>query len=138
SKKKYLEIGETNCKIELIGMPKFDEYVRYVNTSSKVRTIGIAYNILDDLEIINDLIDKLDINFPHIKIILRSHPSDKRILSNSKIIISDSRLENSFEFLKQVDLLIASNSSIHLEAVLMNVFSISFSLGCTEMGDYYG
>ncbi|WP_146129825.1 hypothetical protein [Flagellimonas meridianipacifica] len=138
AKNKYLAIGKTNTKISLIGMPKLDKYVQWMNTKSKIESIGIAYNAMDNINLVKELINQLTGTFPDLKFVIRPHPSDKRTLKIQKVHLSNSRVENSFEFLNRIDALIASDSSIHLEAVLLNVFSMSYNFNDNRFLDYYG
>ena len=50
----------------------------------------------------------------------------KNIKKTSNFFISDPRTENAFEFISQLDVLISGNSSIHLEAFLLNLLSIYY------------
>src|SRR5690606_16980309 len=138
AKQKYLEIGKTRTKIELIGMPKFDEFAQFVNINTKVRAVGIAYNSMDDLLIVESIFRQLKNNFPDLEFKVRPHPSDKRRSPFNRNDISNPREESSFDFLKKIDALIAADSSIHLEAVLLNVYSLSYSFNKEETKDYYG
>ncbi|PWL39846.1 hypothetical protein DKG77_03180 [Flagellimonas aquimarina] len=138
SKKKYLKIQKTDTKIYLVGMPKFDQYVELANKENRLESIGIAYNAMDDIELLKKMICHLTKSFPDLKFIIRPHPSDQREVKGLKVNFSSSRKENSFEFLTRIDALIASDSSIHLEAVLLNIFSMSYSFSNNNFIDYYG
>lgn len=138
SKQKYLENGETNSKIELIGMPKFDDYVSEVNSNTKVKSLGIAYNAIDNLNIVEKTAKEMRLCYPELKIIIRPHPSDSRKLDLKDICKSNPKKENSFEFLSRIDALISADSSIHLEAVLLNVYSLSYNFTSGPAMDYYG
>lgn len=139
SKNKYLAIQETDTRIYLIGMPKLDDYVALTNQKDKVNSIGIAYNAMDNITLLKKTVVHLTKSFPDLHFIIRPHPSDKREVQGLNVSISNSQKENSFEFLSRIDALIASDSSIHLEAVLFNVFSMSFNFNeSNSFIDYYG
>lgn len=138
SKDKYLAREKTNSEIFLVGMPKFDKYVEFVNTNKVVNKIGIAYNTMDNIEVILALVNNLKNSFPTIDFIVRAHPSDKRILKVSGVKTSIPQKESAFSFLKQIDALIAAESSIHLEAAMLNVYSMCFSFSKANFLDYYG
>ncbi len=54
-------------------------------------------------------------------------------------MVSNPKTENAFEFLKNQDLIIASDSSIHLEDALLNITGIYFQFGDSDFTfDYYG
>lgn len=126
----YSKCGEIDGAIKLIGIPRMDNYLGDKNQSSKVTKIGICSNLLDSTETIQKIIDQLKSSFPTLTISYRPHPSDKRKLdlNGSNILISNSNQETAMEFLKSQDLIIAGNTSIHYEAVMLNVISIYFKL----------
>jgi len=129
--------------VHLVGMPKFDSYYQDINTNKSIKNIGLSLNILDSEESIENLlreISKADFKY---QLTIRPHPRDKRHVFFERMVeqydckISDSRLENSFEFLKKIDLNIACESSIHLEATLMNVYPVYYKFS-NEVKDNYG
>jgi hypothetical protein len=128
----YDNIGNSQTNIFLIGMPKFDRYLQEVNTNTKVFSIGVCTNWVEPVDRAEQLCQLLREKLPQHKIILRPHPSDSRIsewfdiTTRFDINYSDSRIEDSFEFLQKVDVILAGNSSIHLEAALLNVFPIFY------------
>lgn len=138
---KYKECGSINSKVFLVGMPKFDYYSNDINQNIKLTSIGVAYNPIDDIALVHDFLLKLRHLNPDIIIIARPHPSDLRILPITKDIdikISDSKNESAFEFLKRIDCLVSGESSIHLEAVLLNVYPCYFNFANTKNRfDYY-
>jgi len=142
SLKKYQECGDVKSEIKLVGMPKFDKYVNLKKKPIKnIKIIGIAANLSDDLDEIIHLTRLLNDSFNMIKILLRLHPRDKRIVKNNGIIFdqSDSSIENAFDFLARLDLLISGESSIHLEAALLHVPSIIYGFNSkNQISDYYG
>ncbi len=138
AKDKYLSIGLTDTKIYLVGMPKFDKYAECVNRGNEVKTIGVAYNAMDNIELIKRTVASLQSCFPNIKFIVRPHPSDNRELDIANVEKSIPQKEPVFTFLSNIDALIAADSSIHLEAVMLNVYSMSFGFNNSEFLDYYG
>lgn len=135
---KYMKITKEIKRIELIGIPKFDDYISLTNKSLSVKSIGICYNLNDSLNDVLTFRKKIENDFSNIKIILRAHPNDNRLKKNSRFLISNSKMENAFVFLQNVDLIVSGDSSIHLEAVMMNVVSLYFNFSKNEMDDYYG
>ena len=75
---------------------------------------------------------------------LRPHPGDKRDFSfvkefDSNVRFSDGKKEPAFDFLKQQDALIAADSSIHLEATMLNIISFYYRFNTSAfIPDYYG
>lgn len=141
SKNKYLRNFKTKGVIKLIGMPKFDFFSTQINKNVKVKSVGICYNLNDKLEDVVKVVNHVRKCLPKLKIILRRHPNDKRLIPiNNFINMSHSQNETSFEFLKVVDLVIVGNSSIALEAVLMNVVPVYYNFAAknNDFDDYYG
>lgn len=137
SLEKYKKSGKINSKIFLTGMSKFDVYAKKINQNNKLKVLGIAYNAMDSKLEVENLFNFLTNFFPKLQIIIRPHPSDKRKISLKNILISEPKIETSFEFLSKIDVIISGNSSIHLEAVLLNVFSIQYDFGDNKKLDYY-
>ncbi|GHA61436.1 glycosyltransferase family protein [Pontibacter akesuensis] len=141
---KYRQCGPIWGKVELVGMPKADKYIPFRNNSRHIRTIGIGCNIIDELSEIEILLRLLDLELPEVSILLRPHPREKRRFNSLKnisdrISLSDSRNVSAFEYLQQIDVQISATSGIHLEAVLLNVWSIYYDFSPTQnVDDYYG
>jgi hypothetical protein len=141
---KYRQCGPVEGQVELVGMPKADKFAALRNQHHSIRTIGIGCNLMDLTEEVKQLLLHISKDFPSLRIILRPHPRDKRDYSfiskiSPSISLSDSREQTAFDFLKGLDVLISGNSGIHLEAVLLNVWSIYFNFNPNEkLHDYYG
>jgi hypothetical protein len=141
---KYKQCGPVTGRVEFIGMPKADGFVPLRNRSQTVKTLGIACNLMDLTEEVKALLYNISRDFPDLHIILRPHPRDKRDFSfirhiNPHIQLSDIQSQSVFEYLLELDMLISGNSGIHLEAVLLNVWSVYFNLNPKErLHDYYG
>lgn len=136
---KYKSRGAVNGKVQLIGMPKFDNYIQYRNTSTTVKNIGICTNIFDKAEDIYKMIQAIQNKFSEINISLRPHPGYKITLNPPENVSLSTKAEHIFDFLKRQDLLIAGNSSVHLEAILLNVTSVYYQVSKMEnVKDFYG
>jgi hypothetical protein len=140
---KYESCGPSKTKIFLIGIPKLDPYINQLNHRPVVSTIGVCTNKFDAFERVEELCKMLRKSFPDISLFLRPHPGDTRrmewkgLAENFDIHYSDSRVETSFEFLKGVDVILAGESNILLEAALINVLPIYYDFPRTHM-DWYG
>lgn len=138
---KYMECGEINSKVKLVGMPKFDGYVNHkIKSHEKIVTIGIATNLLDDIECITQLIQTINNRLSYAIILLRSHPQDNRKIKNKNLIFnySNARKEDAFDYLTRIDVLISGDSSIHLEAALLHKPSILYGFNEKHhIADYY-
>lgn len=141
AKCKYLKMGNTHTKIELVGIPRIDKYLEYRKCIHNIQKIGLAYNTFDDLNKLKELIVYIKNQLPNIQFILRRHPGDERdtfILNELEVNWSDSRNEISFEFINKIDLLISGESNIHLEASMLNRPCVYYQITNTDFFDYYG
>ena len=140
---KMQKSGTVNKKIFLIGMPKFDINFSKIKMTNKISNIGLCTNGMDDFDSYNNLIKIINDNYSNLNILLRPHPSDRRnlnwemIAKKHKINYSDSTKIDSFNFFTEIDLLIAGDSSIHLEASLLNIPCIYFDTYEKNI-DWYG
>lgn len=138
--KKYQQIGAIKGEVALVGMPKFDGYEDKRNRSTEIKRIGVCGNILDEESEVLELIHALKDAFPSMKISYRGHPRDQRRLKLPRgVAVSDAKQEMIFDFLCNQDLIIAGNTSTHLEATLLNILSIYYQFPSERLDeDYYG
>jgi len=129
---------------------RFDDIKPESNTKDTNKSdcliIGIAINQLDNTELVKELSIKLNgitIDNKLVKIVLRPHPSSSShtlynwcILNN--IGYSFSHKETSFDFLRDIDLLISNESSIHLDAVMSRKPTLLYDFTGKQMLDWYG
>ncbi len=138
----YEKAGIIRGVVKLIGMPKFDDYVKFRKFDKEIKIVGIALNPADNVGVIHDLVSKIIIANSSIKFVYRKHPMDRRDLKftdDSNLFESNSQKESAFKFLTKVDLLIGGDSSIHLEATLLNIPCVYYCFsGLKSMKDYYG
>jgi len=139
----YELAGPSQSRVFLVGMPKVDAYSQHANTHETAQVIGVCTNTLDPVERVEDLCGQIRLEFPAVPIILRPHPRDRRLsrwtdlAQKYRMELSESKSEPSFGFLQRVDAIVAGDSSLHLEAVLMNVFAIYYDFELMHR-DYYG
>jgi len=141
TREKYEAKGPIQGAVKYIGMPKFERFLQYRSTKTEVERLGICSNTVDPTDSILELVNTLVNAFPDMEIAYRAHPADLRVLDLPKqVMLSNSRTENPFDFLKRQDIIVAGNTSIHLEAALLNVPSAYFRFGDVrvEVDDYYG
>ena len=141
AKNKYESIGPVNGIIRLIGMPRYDMHYESIKEDhGSVSNIGFCLNLEDDPKEISQVISEISQQFPDKNIIARPHPRDNRNFSiPDKVRLSDSKIENIFEFLNSCDAIIAGDTSSHLEAALLNIPSIYFKMSSKNtFDDYYG
>lgn len=143
SLEKAAKTGIKHGRFFLVGMPKHDAYISGVNTHGAVFSIGVCTSGLDSLHIVEKLLALLRQEFPAMKIIVRPHDADGRIETWRNIArkylaeFSDSRREIAFDFLKKVDVIVAGDSNILLEAALMNVMPLYCDFPKKHL-DWYG
>jgi hypothetical protein len=140
--KKYALIGPSQAEVFLTGMPKLDAFINYLKENDQVHSIGICLNPLDTLPEVRSLCDFLKESFPELSVILRPHPGYKRYKNWEELAytyawdFSNGKEEGVFQFLERVDAIVAGDSSIHLEATLLNVFPLYYSFGRPKMDPY--
>ena len=141
---KYRRCGPVHGRVELVGMPKADAFLRERNTAPAVRRVGVACNLLDDLTDLATTLAALLHELPSLTFTLRPHPGDQRDFTALRQALprlswSNPHQENIFEFLRKHDALVAADTSTHLEAVLLNVASVYYRFSPSPtLADYYG
>lgn len=139
SYEKYKTIGDIKGVVFLTGSPRFDEISKYKD-SAKSFDLGIALNKLDCIKIVKEICTYLQDN-GITQLIVRPHPA--MIYFNYKefeeigVSVSDSSKESSLVFLSKVKMLIANESSIHLDAAMMDVPSILYNFSDNSIIDWY-
>lgn len=127
----------------LIGMPKYDEFRHRINHSTAMRRLGFPYGFFDDPMVLSETVAAIQDKFPEVTITLRKHPRDTRpfpMNDGLNIKWSDSKQESALDFLARQDAIVSSESSIHLEATLLNVTSLfyQFQKKSSPPLDHYG
>ncbi len=133
---KYKKLGKVNGKVQLIGMPKFDNYIQFRNHGTTINHIGICTNPFDNPNDIYQLIDAIQNQFPSVNISLRPHPGYKNNIKPIENVNLSTKVEHVFDFLRRQDLIIAGSSSIHLEAILLNITSLYFQFSTVNENTY--
>ncbi len=121
---KYSSVKLIENTVFFSGCSRYDNCpIRSVHNNF---VIGIATNIIDDYKKIMDLCFLLK-KRTDAKIIVRPHPASdfsedfKQNLIENGFIHSDSKIVSSLSFLSEINVLIANESSIHLDAAFMNI-----------------
>lgn len=145
SLEKYKQCGNLKGDIFLSGSPRFDNLPEH-----KIHDrfcLGVALNKLDNLSKIVEIIialKKTDTFGKEPRIIVRPHPAMSelegiiKIASSENLELSFGNKESSFEFISKIDLLLANDSSIHLDSALMKVPSVCFDFSLKATLDWYG
>ncbi|WP_439883138.1 hypothetical protein ACSX1A_08185 [Pontibacter sp. MBLB2868] len=141
---KYKQCGPISGTVKLIGMPKADAFLPFRNHSQTIKRIGIGCNLMDSISELEKLVKEISQQLPALQIIIRPHPRDTRSFSflssaSPNVTISDSSSVKTFDYLRLIDVQVSGNSGIHLEAVLLNVWSIYYDFNpAHQLEDYYG
>lgn len=136
---KYKHIAPIKGKVFLSGSPRFDtlKTIQVKRTNS----LGIALNSIDHmdkvLELVSYLVDSTDY-----EIIIRPHPLMTRTLTenffnSTRLTISNPIEESSFQFLAKLNVLIANESSIHLDSLLVGTPTILYNFTNDATIDWY-
>jgi len=136
----------SDSKVFLIGMPKADSYHPYINTRTHVKSVGICTNALVSVSCVKTLLELLTQHCTECAFTLRPHPRDanreggiwQKLAAQYNVRYSDGRTEFAFDFLKEVDAIIAGDSSILLEAALLNVVPLYYDFSGEKQLDHYG
>ncbi len=136
----YSSVGNVEGKCELTGMSKFPVKSADIVQSEFIKRIGIAFNTLDDITLVNNLTKQLANEYPGRTIILRKHPRDQRTFEFAapNVEISDALKENTYQFLKGLEVLVSNNSGILLEAAILNIMPVQYNFTEKVQADYYG
>jgi hypothetical protein len=139
----YTAIQPSKTQLLCVGNMKADQYLD-INKERifdrKNLRIVLCVNSVIELELYQELALKLA-SLTNVGLIkFRLHPYLRMVkieFNHSKIIISNAREENSFECFKNMDLLVAGNSSIIEEALFTDTPALYLDLDA-NMSDYYG
>jgi hypothetical protein len=136
------EFNSLNCTVLLTGQKK----LILTNKPEINFCVGVACNLLDEYEELEKLL--LVLNEQNIKVVVRPHPRQTKLFVEKLINLSqtmpllsfsNSLSENQNDFFYKISLLLAGNSSIHLEANIANLNSYYVTLGKEPVvDDYYG
>lgn len=142
---KYNEIGNMQGNIYLMGGVRFDVIKpSYYETPDKY-VIGVAINVVDDPEIVKQTCKsllKLKVNNGNPIVLLRPHPmmQEKEWISwcdHNGIAFSSPQKETSYEFIGKSSLIIANQSSIHLDTAMCHKLSIVYNMSGRPAEDIY-
>lgn len=137
----YQSIGEVEGEVFAIGNPTYDDYKKEIMNKKRSYKIGIAYNSLDQLAGVEYVVRELEDRIKKYGICLRPHPADgRKIAFHGEFSVSNPRSQSSRDFLKEMDIIVAGNTSLLLEAACMNVLPLQYNFSAYDphLSDYYG
>ena len=141
--KKYDSKSGTSGHIYLTGGIRFDRIKDYPKKRTDKLVVGVAINLVDSERIVKETC--MSINHwlgSNGYIVLRPHPQMKldywnNWCSENNILLSNARDEFSFAFISRISLLVANQSSIHLDAAMCRTPSIVYNLSEENPADNY-
>ena len=144
SYEKYKTVGNMRGCVFLTGSPRFDAFHNYQG-ADKMYDIGIALNELDSEDQVLQLCLYLKEHYST-KIIVRPHPGmlipNNLLFHEEKFVeqgfsISNPKKDLSYVFISQINVMLANESGIHLDAALMGVPSLLYNFSDNEVMDWY-
>lgn len=135
----YLDIGKPYGEIYLTGSIR-SENLKYLQKKEGFdKTIGIAINPMDDVLEVKKIVIVLLADLCIKNIIVRFHPRMKinKFIIDSRVKYTSASKESIITFFSSINILIAGNSGIHLEAALSKTKSITFYFNNDVIYDYY-
>lgn len=149
SYKTYIECEKNKNKLEYF-LEKRRVYLSgqkkqlNINLVRRANHIGLAVNVHDELVKIEEIINI--VHSAGCKIVFRWHPGSKKemvdvyksICQKYECFTSDPIVEDLSVYFSTLKVIIANNSSIHMEAALAGVIPIYWKLSSDNIFDYYG
>lgn len=144
SYEKYKNIGGIEGRVILLGSPRFDDVINKRNAIHNLtrNAIGVGLNKMDSLERALETCVFLK-GCTNKEIIVRPHPAtmayfDQSFFTKHGISISNSKAESSYDFFTKINVLIANESGIHLDAAIFGIPSILYNFSENPITDWYG
>ncbi len=133
--RKYRQTGASSTDVYLTGMPKADALLGRGRGQGACITVGVCLNAHDRYQDCEDLLLTLEQAPDKPTVILRPHPltpgRQKRPLADLARAhgaeFSDPLAEPVTDYLGRIDVLVAGESSVHLEAILNGVEPIYYA-----------
>lgn len=139
-----IEKNVSKCQVVFSGQKKLVVHDKKLNENEVVQ-IGLAVNQIDDFHCVKVLLDTL--NILNQKCIIRTHPFQNNLFltqlhdylkNNILFSWSDSRVQTLAEYFQLLNVVIAGNTSIHLEAALAGLPTIYYEMSdVVHRPDYY-
>lgn len=130
----------SDTTVILLGAARYDKLAKKRKINRRTNyAIGIGINILDDRKKIIDTCRNLSVDFPDYKIIIRAHPNwGENILFDSSNILFTSAYDEPIDvFFSKIDILIANDSCIHLDAIKFQIPSLMYTFSMDGFSDQY-
>ena len=142
---KYNAIGDMQGNIYLMGGVRFDVIRPSHMSQPRSLVIGVAINVVDNEEFVKRTCKELasmETSKGKPTVLLRPHPMMREQewinwCNKNGITCSLPSKETSFEFIGKVSLLIANQSSIHLDAAMCHKMSVIYNMSSRSADDIY-
>ena len=144
---KYKQCGKISGATALIGNPKYDSLPKKRSSENNVINLGIAFNHLEEIPALNSWLNQIILyqneNASDIKIniIVRPHPAlydtAIQLIDCKEVEISNSIKVDSIDYLTHINVLLATNSNIILESLMVETPVIHINLDFVKSYDNY-
>lgn len=144
---KYKQCGKISGATTLIGNPKYDSLPKKRSFKKNVINLGIAFNHLEEIPALNSWLNQIllfrddyasDIKF---NIIVRPHPAlyvaAIQLIDRKEVEISNPIKVDSIDYLTHINVLLATNSNIILESLMVETPVIHINLDFVKSYDNY-
>ena len=137
----YQNIGPVQSNVHLVGHHKFDGLREAVMERKQSGSIAVCTSLFDEEAYVLRILKKIKEELPDKNIVIRPHP--RQILKRQAELLEYAEINNSVsetidQFLQRMDVVIAHNSSVLLEAALTNCYAIQIRLSEKGEEDVYG
>ncbi len=138
--RKYAGSGPATATVYLVGISKLDG--RTPVPDGPLRRVGICTNVHDSLERTEELLAAIREGMPELEIVFRPRPSGsftpwEALARKYQVALSWYDRETATAFLGRLQAVVAGNSSILLEAALLNVSPLYFDFTRNKL-DWHG
>lgn len=141
---KYTSFGKKSIgNIIILGAARYDGLSSYRNNRNphNRNCIGVAINLLDDNDIVNDFCKDVLLTHPNLKIKIRSHPALKdkpfKFDDDERIIYTCATDEPMTDYLDSIDFQVSGDSCVHFDAIIGGVNTIVYNLSKKCFSDNY-
>lgn len=129
----------------VLGMARYDEFRKLANEKrdkDKSKLIGVAVNLLDDIEKVSSFCAEFLEKFPDYKIKVRTHPAmnglKNKLMDMDGVHYTCATDEPVIDFLRDVIILISGDSGIHFDAIEAGLKTVMCNFTDKELIDNYG
>lgn len=136
---KYVSAGTSATTVYLTGSPLHDQLLTVGSQRLPAAGIGLCLNLLDEPSVVKEVVGRFAAVGMDQKLIVRTHPRDRRLWSHflPGVEVRSAVAEPLTSFLQDVQVVLAGNSNVHLEAAIFGRPSLLVELS-KSVEDHYG